>query len=123
MCLSIPSKVVSIDGDHVATVDTMGVTRQVSLDLMAEPVAIGDYVLIHVGYAMSRIDEEDALESLKLYRKILELMDADQGEEGESRSERGSPGGLSVAQEREHLGGERQQAVEAGDNCPERSVP
>jgi hydrogenase expression/formation protein HypC len=133
MCLSIPSKVVAIDEDNVATVDTMGVTRQVSLDLMADPVAIGEYVLIHVGYAMSRIDEEDALESLKVYREILEIMDEEQGEEGESRSERGSPGGLSSAQERDHLGGERERTIEAdekvngeareaplGDNCPQR---
>lgn len=92
MCLSIPSKVVEIDEDNVATVDTMGVTRQVSLDLMAEPVEIGEYVLIHVGYAMNKIDEADALESLKVYREILEIMDEE----------------------------ERRQTVEADDNCPQR---
>ena len=94
MCLSIPSKVVEIDDENVATVDTMGVKRQVSLDLMSEPVEIGEYVLIHVGFAMNKIDKEDALESLKVYREILEIMDEEQGE-------------LSSAQERDHLGGER----------------
>jgi len=75
MCLSIPSKVTHIDENNVATVDTMGVTRQVSLDLMPEPVEIGEYVLIHVGFAMGKIDEEEALKSLELYQEILEKMD------------------------------------------------
>ena len=60
MCLSIPSKVVSIDEDNVATVETLGVSRRVSLDLIAEPVAVGEYVLIHVGYAMEKIDTKFA---------------------------------------------------------------
>lgn len=76
MCLSIPSKVVEINEENIATVDTMGVRRQVSLDLMGEPVDVGEYLLIHVGFAMNKIDEADALESLKLYREILERMDA-----------------------------------------------
>ena len=54
MCLSIPSKVVAIDENNVATVETLGVSRRVSLDLIAEPVAVGEYVLIHVGYAMAK---------------------------------------------------------------------
>lgn len=84
MCLSIPSKVVEIDETNMATVDTMGVKRQVSLDLMAEPVAVGEYVLIHVGFAMNKIDEEDALESLKVYREILEIMDKEERADGEA---------------------------------------
>lgn len=76
MCLSIPSKVTAIETEsNIATVDTMGVERKVSLDLLGDPVAIGDYVLIHVGFAMNKIDEADALESLKVYREILEQMD------------------------------------------------
>ena len=76
MCLSIPSKITAIEPEsNVATVDTMGVERKVSLDLMGDTVGIGDYVLIHVGFAMNKIDEEDALESLKVYREILAQMD------------------------------------------------
>ena len=71
MCLSIPSKVVEILSDNYAIVDTMGVKRKVSLDLMPEPVEIGDYVLIHVGYAMTKMSEEDALESIKVYEEII----------------------------------------------------
>ncbi|MGE4296355.1 MAG: HypC/HybG/HupF family hydrogenase formation chaperone [Campylobacterales bacterium] len=79
MCLSIPSKIVSINEENnSAVVDTMGVRREVGLDLMPEPPAIGDYVLIHVGFAMNKIDEEDALESLKIYQEILEKMDAEE---------------------------------------------
>ncbi len=77
MCLSIPSKVVSIDTENnVATVDTMGVQRTAGLDLMEEgSVQIGDYVLLHIGFIMNKIDEEDALESLRVYKEILDVMD------------------------------------------------
>jgi len=75
MCLSIPSKIIKIDDDNMAVVDTMGVKRQVSLDLMADEVGIGDYILIHVGFAMSKIDEASALDSLELYGEIIEKME------------------------------------------------
>lgn len=76
MCLSIPSKVTHIDELNIATVDTMGVQRQVSLDLMAEPVELGDYVLIHVGFAMTKMDEADALASLALYQQMIDVMES-----------------------------------------------
>ena len=76
MCLSIPSKVIKIDKEvNSAVVDTMGVKREVSLDLMDQSVEEGDFVLIHVGYAMNKIDEDDALESLKLYEEIIQKME------------------------------------------------
>jgi len=70
MCLAIPSKVLSIDENNMAEVDTLGVKRKVSLDLVPEEVNIGDYVLIHVGYAMGKIDEKEALESLEIYKQL-----------------------------------------------------
>ena len=76
MCLSIPSKVIEIDENNVATVETLGVTRKVSLDLISEEAKVGEYVLIHVGYAMQKIDTQFALESLEVYQKIAEDMDA-----------------------------------------------
>ena len=76
MCLSIPSKVIEIDENNVATVETLGVTRKVRLDLISEEVKVGEYVLIHVGYAMQKIDTQFALESLEVYQKIAEDMDA-----------------------------------------------
>ena len=75
MCLSIPSKVIEIDENNVATVETLGVTRKVSLDLISEEGKVGEYVLIHVGYAMQKIDTQFALESLEVYQKIAEDMD------------------------------------------------
>ena len=77
MCLSIPSKVVSIDTENnIAIVDTMGVQRNAGLDLMEEgSVQIGDYVLLHIGFIMNKIDEEDAMESLRVYKEILDVMD------------------------------------------------
>ena len=82
MCLSIPSKVVKIDKENnIATVDTMGVQRDASLDLMAEDeIKLGDYVLLHIGFVMNKIDEEDALDSLDIYREIIEKMDEEERE-------------------------------------------
>ena len=96
MCLSIPSKVVKIDSDkNVATVDTMGVKREASLDLIEEgDVKIGDYVLLHIGFIMNKIDKEVALESLKVYNEILEKLDEE----------------------------ERQELVKEDDNCPNRGA-
>ncbi len=89
MCLSIPSKVTKIDTEmNMATVDTMGVSRQASLDLMEEgDVKIGDYVLLHIGFIMNKIDEEDALLSLETYREILEKMDEVERQEAISGDE------------------------------------
>ena len=80
MCLSIPSKIVEILPDNYAVVDTMGVKRKVSLDLMPEPVEVGDYVLIHVGYAMTKMSEEDALESLKVYEEIIQKIEEEESQ-------------------------------------------
>jgi len=77
MCLSIPSEVLEIDKNNVATVDTMGIKRKVSLDLISEKVNVGDYILIHVGFAMGKIDKKDALESIKLYKKMIESMETE----------------------------------------------
>lgn len=76
MCLAIPSKVVALDEkNNVATLETMGVQRLASLDLMDEKVCVGEYVLLHIGYVMSKINERDALESIKLYEEMIEKMD------------------------------------------------
>ena len=71
MCLAIPALVKSIEG-HQAEVDIDGVTREVSIQLTPE-VKVGDYVLLHTGYAISIIDADDAAETLKLLREINEV--------------------------------------------------
>lgn len=76
MCLAIPSKIIAIDTKtNSVTLETLGVQRQASLDLMGEEVHIGEYVLLHIGYVMSKIDEEDALQSIKLYEEMIEKME------------------------------------------------
>lgn len=74
MCLAIPSKIVELKEQNMALVDTLGVKREVSLDLLNDKVSIGDWVLLHIGYAISKIDEESARESLRLYEQILEAI-------------------------------------------------
>ncbi|NLK66012.1 MAG: HypC/HybG/HupF family hydrogenase formation chaperone [Campylobacteraceae bacterium] len=75
MCLSIPSKVLEIDENNFAIVETLGVKRGVSLDLIGEPVNVGEYVLIHVGFAMEKIDTKAAEDSIKMYEKIAKAME------------------------------------------------
>ncbi|RTR38038.1 HypC/HybG/HupF family hydrogenase formation chaperone [Shewanella canadensis] len=77
MCLSIPSQVVELhEEEQSVTVETMGVKRKVSAHLMPEPLEIGDYVLIHIGFVMNKIDKADALQSIELYNEIVEKMAA-----------------------------------------------
>lgn len=70
MCLAIPALVKSIDG-YQAEVDIDGVSRQVSIQLTPE-VNVGDYVLLHTGYAINVIDEDEARETLKLLKELSE---------------------------------------------------
>lgn len=74
MCLAIPSKVVEIKENNIAVVDTLGVRREASLDLLDESVSVGEWVLLHIGFVMSKIDELSAMESLRLYDEILKAM-------------------------------------------------
>ena len=96
MCLSIPSKVVKISEDETTcTVDTMGVQRDANLMMMGDgEVKVGDYVLLHIGFVMNKIDEEEAMKSIETYREILEAMDEE----------------------------ERKRAILEDDECPERSL-
>ena len=71
MCLGVPGLVMQIDDDSTALVDFWGVRRRVRLDLVDEPVRLGDYVLTHVGFAIRRIPPEDAATTLALYEELL----------------------------------------------------
>jgi hydrogenase expression/formation protein HypC len=70
MCLGVPGRVIDVRG-LLATVDFFGVTREVRLELVDQPVAPGDYILNHVGYAIRRIPQEDIQETLALYETLL----------------------------------------------------
>lgn len=71
MCLGIPGKIIKIAG-QTAIVDIQGVTREVSLQLL-DNVAIGDWVLLHSGFAIQKMDEQEAKETLTLLRQVAEL--------------------------------------------------
>ena len=69
MCLGVPMKIVSKDGDYVvAEVD--GVQKEASVMLLDEEAAVGDYIIVHAGFAISKLDEEYAEETLRLMREI-----------------------------------------------------
>ncbi len=71
MCLAIPAKIVALK-DNMATVDMDGTRREASLLLLENP-ALGDYVIIHAGFAIHKIDEAEAMESLRVLRQLASL--------------------------------------------------
>ena len=71
MCLAVPCKIVSIEGD-IATIEVAGVRREASLSLI-DDATIGDYVIVHAGYAIHKIDETTAMESLKALNEVFAL--------------------------------------------------
>ncbi|MCX7168503.1 MAG: HypC/HybG/HupF family hydrogenase formation chaperone [Betaproteobacteria bacterium] len=74
MCLAIPVKVVEVGagpGDEWAIVDLGGVKKEISLALLAD-VQLGDYVILHVGYALSKLDPEEAEKTLALFAELNE---------------------------------------------------
>ena len=73
MCLAIPAKIVKIE-NGMGTIDMDGTRREVSL-LLQEDAGVGDYVIVHAGFAIHRVDEEEALESLKFLREMVTELD------------------------------------------------
>lgn len=71
MCLAVPSKIVEIK-DAVATIDVHGARRDVSILLLPEEVSIGDYVLVHAGFAIQKIDKEAGDDAMRLIDELLE---------------------------------------------------
>jgi hydrogenase expression/formation protein HypC len=84
MCLAVPGQVMTIEDDplRTGTVSFAGVTKSVSLAMVPE-AQVGDYVIVHVGFAISRLDEAAARRSLELYQAMAE---------GQARSQGGQPG-------------------------------
>ena len=74
MCLAIPAQVVELrDGDN-AVVDLAGVRKEISLALV-DHVAVGDYVIVHFGYALNKLDPDEAAKTLALFAEIGQLGD------------------------------------------------
>jgi hydrogenase expression/formation protein HypC len=72
VCIAFPGKVLTIDKDNFAVIDISGTRREVSLDIVDEPVTVGDYVICHAGYAIQRIDEEAAQEKLAFLKELID---------------------------------------------------
>ena len=78
MCLAIPGKIIEIVDveNHIAKVEVGGVRRNINTGMLdADEVQLGNYVLIHVGFAMSRIDEHEAQETLRILEEIGQYQD------------------------------------------------
>ncbi len=108
MCLAIPAKVTEIGSDNLATVDILGATREVSLDLTPS-AKIGSYVLVHAGFAIEVVDEQFAQETIDLIREFPDLIseeidganyseDASEEASENTSSSENNDGNLSVQQ-------------------------
>ncbi len=72
MCLAIPAKITELNDGNLATVDILGTTREISVDLTPQ-VELGDYVLVHAGFAIEVVDEQFAQETIDLIKQFPEL--------------------------------------------------
>jgi len=73
MCIAFPGKIISISEDNMALIDISGTRREVCLDIVDGEVAVGDYVISHAGYAIHKVDEEEAKESIGYLKAIMKL--------------------------------------------------
>lgn len=76
MCLAIPGEVLEVRGT-TATISVLGVRRDVSIELLAD-VEIGDYVIVHAGCAIAKVDEKEAMATIELFRELGEMKDGQQ---------------------------------------------
>ncbi|GBE35985.1 hydrogenase isoenzymes formation protein HypC [bacterium BMS3Bbin07] len=74
MCLAVPSKIIRIN-DLMATIDVMGARREISLMILPAEVKVGDYVLVHAGFAIQKVQEDVALDSLGLINEVVRQME------------------------------------------------
>ncbi len=77
MCLAVPSKIIEIK-DTVAVIDVDGVQRETSIMLIDDAV-VGDYVIVHAGFAISKVDEESARQTIQDMRTMLDMADGADG--------------------------------------------
>jgi len=74
MCVAVPMKIKSMKDDHFCVAEIGGVGREISLMILPE-AKIGDYVIVHAGFALEKLDEEEALATLELFRELDESTD------------------------------------------------
>jgi len=93
MCLAIPTQIKTIGDNSIATVELGGVERQISL-IMTPDAKLGDYVLVHTGYAISLMDLEEAQASLEVFAELATIQEAMEAEEA---AQMGDPSGAAEA--------------------------
>lgn len=71
MCLGIPAKIIEVDNSF-AKAQIGEIVRDISLDIVDEEVSVGDYVIVHAGFAIHKIDEEEAKQSLEFFQEIMD---------------------------------------------------
>ncbi len=72
MCLAVPTQIVQLLDNQMALTSLSGVEKEISLALLQDEVKVGDYVIVHVGYALSKLDEEDAKKTLAYFEELLD---------------------------------------------------
>jgi len=72
MCLAIPGRVVSVAG-RTGIVEIMGVTREVSFELLRD-ISVGEYVMVHAGCAIEKVNEEEALKTMELFKELQDIV-------------------------------------------------
>ncbi|WP_440617677.1 HypC/HybG/HupF family hydrogenase formation chaperone [Cysteiniphilum sp. 6C5] len=72
MCLAIPAQIIALNGEDQALVNIGGVRKEISLALLKDKVDINDYVIVHVGFALSKLDEVQAKQTLKDFSEMLQ---------------------------------------------------
>ncbi len=72
MCIAFPGKIISINENNVAVLEIGGTRREACLDIVDEEVGIGDYVICHAGFAIHKVDFDEAQERLRLLKEIIE---------------------------------------------------
>lgn len=78
MCLAIPTQVVELLGDNRAIAEVSGVKKEIALDLVPD-AKVGDYVIVHVGFALNKLDRDEAEKTLALFQEMLKDQDVSEG--------------------------------------------
>jgi len=98
MCLGIPGRIVEIHDDRglaMGTVDFGGIRREVCLQYIADDVAVGDYAIVHVGFAISKVEEAEAQRTFEVLREMSELQELEWMREVAERGLDGAAGGTA----------------------------
>jgi hydrogenase expression/formation protein HypC len=75
MCIAIPAEVIELKDGNIAVVDYGSLQQEIRVDLV--DVSIGEYVLVHVGFAIQKLSKEEALETLEVFKQVYDAMEED----------------------------------------------